>query len=382
MKTRFLAALLLWMLVVAAHANDGVFYVNGSHLIPLKETDIAVTKEVLTLTLDDSEYAQVDVQYEFTNRGGAAKTVSVGFEAQAPYNDYEYPFDPSGRHPFIRDFTVTMNGARLAYKTAVVKSGSSDDPSDFVPLDLKVWRVPTGQDPEFWGNNLMRAGAGEDDYITFSCAYYFTATFQPGKNTVRHTYRYRMSNGVGRTFELPYWLLPAVRWANGRIDDFTLRIKVPATAKHFVLPANVFEGATFKVTQGRGKIRTVTAAYSDEPYQEMVVSKGAVEWHKLNFRPKADFTLSSADAILDMAVPVGTFYDRSEGYIPKWGEDMTAAERRIVRNLPYASRGYVFKDQQLQAYFNKLFWYMPDAGWKQDTSDFTKHEWQLINQNK
>ena len=32
-----------------AHANDGVFYAEGNHLIPITETDIRVQKEVLTL---------------------------------------------------------------------------------------------------------------------------------------------------------------------------------------------------------------------------------------------------------------------------------------------------------------------------------------------
>lgn len=41
---------------------------------------------------------------------------------------------------------------------------------------------------------------------------------------IYHTYRYRMSYSIGRTFEVPYWLTPAKRWANHQIDDFTLCI--------------------------------------------------------------------------------------------------------------------------------------------------------------
>ena len=58
------------------------------------------------------------------------------------------------------------------------------------------------------------------------------------------------------------------------------------------------------------------------------------------------------------------------------------ADKRILRNLPYANRGYVFKDKTLQAYFNKLWWYMPDPTWQTSTADFTPHEWRLINANK
>ena len=56
--------------------------------------------------------------------------------------------------------------------------------------------------------------------------------------------------------------------------------------------------------------------------------------------------------------------------------------KRILRNLPYAHRGYVFKDQKLAAYFKSLWWYMPDPNWQQDTSDFTEEEWKLIREAK
>ena len=55
---------------------------------------------------------------------------------------------------------------------------------------------------------------------------------------------------------------------------------------------------------------------------------------------------------------------------------------RILRNLPYANRGYVFKDQKLAAYFKSLWWYMPDPNWNQDTSDFTEEERKLVNDYK
>ncbi|MBQ1649694.1 MAG: YARHG domain-containing protein, partial [Prevotella sp.] len=52
------------------------------------------------------------------------------------------------------------------------------------------------------------------------------------------------------------------------------------------------------------------------------------------------------------------------------------------RNLPYANRGYVFKDKKLQKYFSSLWWYMPDPQWQASTADFTPREWQMINEGK
>ena len=111
MNLRFLTASILWILAMLASANDGVFYVNGNQIVPLQETDVAVTKEVLTISIQDDGYATVDVLYEFTNRG-AAKVVDVGFEASAPYNTDD-ELDKMGKHPYIYDFTVEMNGTKL-----------------------------------------------------------------------------------------------------------------------------------------------------------------------------------------------------------------------------------------------------------------------------
>ena len=66
---KFLTTSFLWILAILASANDGVYYVSGNQIVPLQETDVAVTKEVLTITIGDDEFARVDVQYEFTNRG-------------------------------------------------------------------------------------------------------------------------------------------------------------------------------------------------------------------------------------------------------------------------------------------------------------------------
>ena len=111
--TAFLFALILLFLCSCGsiRANDGVFYVN---------------------------YARVDVQYELDNPG-TAKTVVMGFEANAPYND-DVPFSPQGIHPYIADFTVNMNGEKLAYMNAVVKSDFQVD-CEFQPLDLKTWKA-------------------------------------------------------------------------------------------------------------------------------------------------------------------------------------------------------------------------------------------------
>jgi hypothetical protein len=373
--------MLLWLVTAMVMANDGVFFVNGNQLVPLKETDVAVTKEVLTISLCDDGTALVDVQYEFTNRG-KAKTVDMGFEAAAPYNADEGTFQPTKGHPYIFNFTVEMNGQVLPYKTGVTASGEEGE-SDLAPLDLNVWRVPNpNEDIEDYGCTLINKNTKES--VNFSYVYYFQAFFKEGKNTVHHTYRYTMSYGVMRTFEVPYWLKPAMRWANSQIDDFTLRIRADKTAKYFGVSSSLFQGANWVVKEGVGKVRT--RRFDDEnSYVEVTLRNGMVEWHKTAFRPSENLNIVSVDNyqyLEEGEKPLGWYYDRSDTFWPMLDSETASAEqKRIMRNLPYAHRGYVFKDKGLQAYFNKFWWYMPDPSWKQDTSDFTKREWKYVNGN-
>lgn len=338
-----------------ASANDGVYFVRGGQLIPISETDISVKKEVLSISLCDDGYARVDVEYEFENHG-SAKTVKMGFEAENPYNT-EDTLNLAGVHPYIEDFTVELNGQRLSYTNAVVEPGLLDTP----------FTGPKDDTPE--------------EFVRYSYAYYFDAPMLEGVNRVHHTYRYRMSFGVGRTFEVPYWLTPASRWKGGTIGDFTLRISAPNTAKHFVMADSLFVGNEFRVTEGTGKVRHLQHGWMS--LVEVALRNGTVEWHKKDFRPVDDINIQSADSYSSFDTehyPLGSFYDRSEGYVI-WPMDIKLPES-LARNLPYANRGYVFKKKELQKLFSQFWWYMPDPSWQPSTADFTPREWRLIRERR
>ncbi len=376
-------------------ANDGAFAVNGNQLIPLQEADVAIVKEVLTITLCDDDTARVDVYYEMDNRG-EAKTVDVGFVAYSPYNMYDHDFNPS-RHPYMEGFTVEMNGTSLPVNSYVMAREYDKEP-DFKPLDVSQWR---GYSPQ-----LVREMAEYDEYpydgslyrregdftvVTgYAYAYCFKAHFNKGKNIIHHTYRYVMSYSLNSEYEIPYTLTPAMKWANKQIDDFTLRIKAENTAKHFLVERDALPTGKFVVTSGTGKVRTHTS--SDESLapsrEEVALRNGTVEWHCKNYRTTYDMMIRSADLlywgdVYGDTCRVGTFYERSTtSFKIEPQEQVEVADgldvKRVKRNLPYAHRGYVFRDKQLQKYFNSLFWYMPDPEWKMSTDDFTPAEWKLI----
>ena len=383
-----LMSLLMLAMVVVAKANDGTYYVNGNHLVPVQESDIAVAKEILTISLCDDGFARVDVYYEFFNRG-KEKTVDMGFEAQLPYNSGD-KYNPKGVHPSIFDFTATMNGQKLVCRNGVVEA-SGKEPTDFKTIDVKKWRV-ADQDEWDMGNTILTNAAGQQ--VSIAYAYFFKATFKPGKNIVRHTYRYMMSNGIYRAYEVPYWLTPAKRWANRQIDDFTLRINATKTAKHFFLDDKVFASSDFRVVSGKGKVRHRSNS-TIGGYTEITLRDGAVEWHSKNFRPKYEMYINSADQLEQSEEnrDIGSFYDRcpyypmsrinfkaAYGREPRSNKEEKEFLSRVCRNLPYAHRGYVFKDANLKKYFAQQWWYMPDPNWKMSTDDFTNGDWNMINE--
>ena len=343
----FTAFLLMLLTATVATANDGIYFARGSQLVPVRDSEISIDKEVLTITLGDDGYALVDVQYQFLNHG-AARTVKVGFEASAPYNT-EDSITADARHPHIHGFTVEMNGNCLPYTNAVVYPDSLEKPFEGYDDDRP--------DPDY----------------PFSYAYLFDAPFREGLNTVHHTYRYRVSYGVGRTFEVPYWLTPAMRWKGGCIGDFTLRIRAEQTAKHFILADTLFRGSQFVVKEGRGKVRHTRYRYSPTVV-EIALRDGMVEWHKKNFVPSDDIAIQSADIYtsFDEKYPVGYFYDRSDNFTV-WPREREVPQR-LSRNLPYANRGYVFRDKDLQRLFKRFWWYMPDPAYVPSTADFTPRE--------
>ena len=377
----YVMALLLAMTALPAAANDGTYYTKGNQLVPLQETSIGIRREVLTISLMDNGYARVDVQYEFWNPEKKARRLLMGFEADPPYN-FDYKFYPDGRHPAISSFTVEMNGRTLAYRNAACVA----DTNSLVPIDTTrpYFVFDDNRIYEDDGKGTMNDEVYNTG-ISFAYVYYFEVEFQPGLNRVHHSYVYRMSTNVGSPFIVDYKLTPAARWAGGKIGDFTLTIRADSTAKHFYVFDSVFGGTDFTVSEGMGKLRR--PQHYGNP-TEVSLRNGAITLHKTDFSPRSELYITAVGVegiyVGEKCITGGT-YDRSnridwgpyEGM--QWVPADAAFRQRVMRNLPYAHRGHVFKDKKLKAYFESLWWYMPDPDYKDDTSDFTEVDWMFVN---
>lgn len=376
-----ISALMAW-------ANDGIYYVNGNQLMPITETDIRVKKEILTLNrIDDT--IQVNVYYEFFNPG-SEKEVLVGFEADGGSIP---PYDTLPQHPCITNFKVIMNGDSLDYTVTPVDYhyGDNGKYTDPYYIDGRI----QGMSLEQYQKELSEVEAPEAicDFV-----YHFNAKFRPGLNIIQHTYDFVLSYAQvyseqgyeGFADFFPYILTAANRWANNQIDDFTLIINMGDRTSFHISPTFYYSASQWTfLGKGRTSLNTIKEA---KEYVQFHVIQGSVQFHQENFHPKGELRISdlyrdfdfngygtSAQNILETAkrrliplrlTPYYLKTDKAETPYSKY----TPEQRRILKNLPFAYRGYIFKDKTLQDFFESSLWYIPDPDYTADVQQLTPDE--------
>lgn len=404
---KVLALVVCLISVAVAYANDGAFYAEGNHLIPVTETDIRVQKEVLTLNRVNDRI-EVTVYYEFFNPVGE-KEVLVGFEAQepsVPINEQSVKLFPE--HPFMRNFKVMMNGEPLGFEVAHVshydKNGKyMSDPHYYV--DGKI------QDAGLWVNEEEDDFEGPVDHPLY--VYYFNAKFRPGLNVIQHSYDFDMSDERnGFTKEFFYILTAANRWANHQIDDFTLYVNMGDRTSFHISPTFFKSQDEWEIPLGLGACKKEIGKV---PYQLRSdslffhVQYGTLRFHKENFHPDGELCITQ-----DM--PFGYWYwfvdksmDHSSSFKPESHSDFdffvnffkeqylpiassrgidknetyydmfSPEQRRILKNIPFAYRGYIFNTKELQDFYESTPWYIPNPDYKPDVQQLTDEEQTWVN---
>ena len=394
MMRKIIALLLCCISIFCANANDGVFYATGNQLIPITETDISVKKEVLTINRV-GDHLEVTVYYEFFNPVGE-KELLVGFEAQSPYNSSLDPIELFPNHPHIRNFKVVMNGEPLSYDIAHMTMGDynyRNEPSSHyvLPPYYKNGKIQS------WTRQQIRDTMATWHYpgTPFDYVYHFKARFRPGLNIVQHTYEYDLSFSVGEEFEFPYVLTAANRWANHQIDDFTLNINM-GDRESFRIKKTFFEKPIEWTIDGLGIAINCEWLGWDTVGNGVIfhLQEGGISFQKQNFHPKGELFVAKAHLIAcmwkdwkdDENIPVeeelitglkSQYYALDTAYIPGFFEEIpkfTPIQRRILRNMPFAYRGYKFKDKALRKYFESTQWYILNPKYKGEMEGFSEKE--------
>lgn len=340
--TKNIILICLLLSSIGLFANDGAFYFRGNQLIPIAETDITVRKEILTLKKIRNQFIEVTVYYEFYNPG-SQKEMIVGFEAFSPEGDVDGT-PKNGNHPYMRDFTVELNNEILSYKVAYV--------SDSVYVQNGVIN----------GSDLVDF----ENPLDFFYVYHFNAVFKEGLNRIKHTYNYEVSEAVGYAYDFEYILTAANRWGNKQIDDFTLIVD-NGEFETFNINKSFFTNNSDWIINGIGKVED-KRIYNFETAQ-FNIQKGNIIFQKKNFKPQGELFVFAARIFNEDKYIPFSYYAQDRIFEPS-----SDFEKKALRNLPFARRGYIFKNSELQAFFEMYTWYIPNPNYQPDVSILTDIE--------
>ena len=345
-----------------AISNDGAYLGSGNHLIPITESEISIKKEILSIKRDNN-IIKVDVYYEMYNPG-EEKTIRVGFEANSAGGDAQTkPKD--GKHPYMDKFSVDLNNQILKYNISYVikKENNTRKKTDLNGLEKYL-------------------NENEEPYIF---VYYFDAKFTQGVNIIKHSYNYHLSSSVMQEYSFDYILTAANRWANKGIDDFTLIIDM-GEIQSFEIPKTFYNSPNEWKINGIGKVKDASKKLL------FFIEKGNIEFNKIAFHPKKELEIISPS--------IYTFIDESQdgssGFNPKkmripysvsLQESIPNAQdefsKKILRNLPFARRGYIFKDKLVQKYYSKMTnWYTPKPEYQPEVDNLSKEEKEWVKKYK
>lgn len=264
----------------------------------------------------------------------------------------------------MRDFTVQLNDRILPYQVAYVSDSLYANSGKVKSLDLKNFK-----------------GQTEGNDIDFYYVCHFDAEFKKGLNIVKHTYSYDLSGSIDLNYFFEYVLTAANRWGNKQIDDFTLILDM-GEYETFIIDKSFFDDVTEWTINGIGKTEEIIGDPSSLMANDGIkfhIHRGELIFRKRNFKPTGELFLYALNYIEAYELVYLPF---SYHQFPMIDDNISPEKRRIVRNLPFARRGYVFKSADLQTYFETMDWYIPDANYLPIVENLTESEKEWIERWK
>jgi len=354
---RRLSILFISTFYLITQANDGAFTGSGSNLVPITDSTISVEKEILKVTRVDANYVEVDVYYEFYNEG-QQKQLLIGFEAMSASGDVS-TLPVNGRHPYISNFTVSVNNQDLDYKVAQVR--------DSVYYQNGVFNEISKDDYEL-SDNLQ--------YVDFFYVYHFDCKMKHGLNVIKHTYRQELSSSVAEHYSFDYVLSAANRWKGGVIKDFELILDL-GVQQHFSIRKSFFENLSNWSISGNGMILGEHIFhYIDSDWLTVLIDSGQVIYSQTNFEPTSELHLAK---FMDWSNPLR--FDMKTWNLPDnfnltklYPSPIDSISRKILKNYPFALRGYAFKNKVIQEYYELQTWYSVNHTYKATLESLSREE--------
>lgn len=373
-------------------ANDGAYYMSGNQLVPMHTTQIDVKKEILNIRREGEDIV-VDVHYEMLNKGKPVSLL-VGFEALPPVGDAN-TMPVNGGHPYMKGFTAKVNGQSVQYDIALV------DTDEHWEMDAEGYRtlnLNKAKSPFYFQNGRIKqekestqeARYAEQTWINELYVYHFSANFKSGKNTIDHSYRFEASGSVDNRYAFDYVLTAINRWGDSVIDEFELTIDMGDLIE-FNIPNSFFDSSNDWQINGVGSKYPTTSLthnsyYADEskPSTTFAMREGNVVFKKTNFKPQGGLYLYSPQIGSYQPPFNANTHDLSLNYLAinhvREEDKLDDFSLKVLRNYPFARRGYVFSNPKLQAYYDHQPWYIEDLNYKADFTKLDKFEREYIQE--
>ena len=356
-------------------ANDSAYYTMGNHLVPIKSKNIELQKEIINLKYIGNGSFKVNIYYKLFNNGNFKKDI-VGFEAPLPYNDngeiisndffckkYDISkLNKKEKEAIKRGYRFNNNYWKLVNKVVsdINKKSKKKKVIDWhywkesnYLTGIKDFKVLVNGVETNWKlsylTNLQNIGS-KDKYDAF--IYYFNVNFFTGVNIIEHSYIINCSQDAINEFIFEYILSTATRWKGGKIKEFILNIDMGKFGYFRIYPTFFDSLKNWHIENGfalKNKDENNNKVY------DFFIRSGKVTFYKKNFFPKDKIYINSPtnninDRIFDTNSPL---YFNSMNY--KFATNLF--NLKIIKSLPYARRGVVFKNKKLLNYFKKFKWY-------------------------
>ena len=339
MTTRLWFCIATTSTILTVFGNDGVYRSSGGVIYPTVETTIRLEREYLSFTCNERSEARVEIRFEFLNPEPQAKKLLVGFQAPAGNGDMD---ERLAAMNLIRDFRVMQNGQLLPYQLMIADCE-----------DCELRKCPDGRTEPFAGSIYV---------------YLFEVTFEPGSNSVLHSYTFQASGGIMMEADYDYILTTGAKWAGGTIKDLTVDIDMGGDRSFYV--RDVFGPSARWSVIGTGRVAELRMGSWAEHTRMVRILSGKLKIHVTDLVPteNINFGIESSSCLSGYYPPNATMREEwnnalCQRYLEQFTDEespFTANELRLLRNAVYAQYGLAFKDAELDTFYRTFDWYIPD----------------------
>jgi len=292
-----------------ARANDTAFGGSASAPYPIHTDEIRMVSEDITIKSNASDGSWIYI-CEFRFKNVSRKTVNLlmgmPFSKRTKSED-EMINVPKGAkappdgQPLVWEFETFVNGRKLR-STKVIPVANPKIPS-----------------------------------MNYKVAYTWPIRFRPGAtHRVRNTYKLAYTGDSSGNLYAEYILKTGGLWHDGTIGRSRLKV--------------IVDDPNFLLKKGAGD-----EAFAPKPEGHKMSFKNnkiVYEWDLKNFKPTEDLMVvfKSSNAVLWIDYNDMIYKEDFSGY--------SKEKLRRIRNLPYALKGYIFKDRELKKYYDSK-WIIP-----------------------